>query len=390
MKTEGHPLTPLMRPVSMPSMLRVVLALLFVLPTAWAQAKIPAKSVRGQRDFLLVAGGDVAYPRGWMEGLVKRQGHKMYDDVRGYAKAGDLAFVNLESPYTNAKFTLKKRWPIASAPERLDYVLKGGFNLFSLENNHIYDTGVPGIEDTLELLKQKKKKYKQLWWAGTALNKKDAVKPTIFKVPGKSLTVVFHAFGYAGSRLVAAPHPKYSVERVRKYAKKGDIIIVSVHHGKEYKHIPKASKASLYRKYIDAGAHIVLGHHPHVVQGVEAYKNGIIFHSLGNFSFASKTRRHHKTGAKLYSMLPLIYVKNGVVERAEILPMWANNSESWKLDGKVQKVSNFKPTLLKGAFAKAMLNDLKQWTRGLPDIHIRAKKAFRISGERAVIQVRRK
>jgi poly-gamma-glutamate synthesis protein (capsule biosynthesis protein) len=374
----------------MPPMLRIFIALLFMLPSAELLAKIPNKSVRGKRDFLLVAGGDVAYPRGWMESLVIRQGHKMFDDVRGYAKVADLAFVNLESPYTNAEFTLKKKWPIASAPERLDYVLDGGFNLFSLANNHMFDTGEQGISDTLELLKKKRRKYKNLWWSGTALKAKDAVKPAIFTVPGKSLKVVFHSFGYAGSRLVASPNPKYSVERVKKYASQGDITIVSVHHGKEYQHIPKASKAALFRKYIDAGAHIVLGHHPHVVQGVEAYKNGIIFHSLGNFSFASKTRRHHKTGAKLYSMLPLIYVKNGVVERAEVLPLWANNSESWTLGGKKQKVANFKPTLLKGAFATAMLTDLRKWTRAIPDVHERAGKAFRIVGERAVIQVRRK
>jgi hypothetical protein len=83
-------------------------------------------------------------------------------------------------------------------------------------------------------------------------------------------------------------------------------------------------------------------------------------------------------------------VKNGVVERAEVLPLWANNSESWTLGGKKQKVANFKPTLLKGAFATAMLTDLRKWTRAIPDVHERAGKAFRIVGERAVIQVRRK
>ena len=356
---------------------------------AWpVHARIPGKSKRGVKDILLVAGGDVAYPRGWMDRLVDRQGVKMFDHVKGYVKAADLAFVNLESPYTNAEFTLKKKWPIATPPRRIDYVLKAGFNLFSLANNHMGDTGEQGIYDTLDLLKSKSNEFGPLFWTGAARKKKDVYKPRIFKVPGKELTVVFHAFGYARNHLVPMPG-KRSYTAVRENAAKGDLTIVSVHHGKEYKHAPKASRAAAYRAYIDAGADIVLGHHPHVPQGVEAYKKGIIFHSLGNFSFASKTKRHHKTGAKLYSILPLIYVKNGRVERAEVLPLYVNNSEHMTVGEKTLKYTNFKPQVLTGVFASTVLTALRQWTREVPNIHSRAIDAFTIRNERAVIQVRR-
>jgi poly-gamma-glutamate capsule biosynthesis protein CapA/YwtB (metallophosphatase superfamily) len=337
---------------------------------------------------LLIAGGDVAYPRGWMDRLVERQGSKMFDFVRGYAEAADLAFLNLESPYTDAEFTLKKKWPIATPPHRLDYVLDGGFNMFSLANNHMGDAGKQGVFDTLDLLAKKNSKRRPLFWAGAARTAKKAYEPTIFKVPGKRLTIVFHAFGYARTKLVPALG-KRALEAVRAYRSKGDITIVSVHHGKEYKHLPSRGKAGSFRKYIDAGADIVLGHHPHVVQGVEAYKKGLIFHSLGNFSFASKTKRHHKTGARLYSILPLIYIKNGKVERAEILPLYVNNGEPMKVGNKRLRHTNFKPQILKGVFADKMLGELRQWTHDLPGIHERAVKAFSIKGERAWIQVAR-
>ncbi len=372
----------------MPRMLRALLIVLLSLPFQ-AAAKLPSKAERGPRDMVLAAGGDVAYPRGWMDRLVERQKSKMFDYVRAYAQASDLAFVNLESPYTEAEFVLQKKWPIATPPHRLDYVLDGGFNMFSLANNHMFDAGEQGIADTLALLKQKRRANPNLFWTGAALKARQAYKPLIFTVPGKELTVAFHAFGYARSNLVPMPYSKAAFKAIRKHAPDVDITIVSAHHGKEYQHIPKPKKASVYRKYIDAGADVVLGHHPHVVQGVEAYKDGIIFHSLGNFSFASKTRRHHKTGAKLYGIMPLIYFKDGRVERAEVLPLYVNNSEPFEVGGETLRPTNFKPQVLKGAFAKRMLKDLRLWTHQLPEVNKRALRAFRIKGGRAWVQVRR-
>ncbi len=383
-------------------MLRVLVVLSLSLPLSLpvcAEAKIPPKSQRGVRDLLLVAGGDVAYPRGWMDRLVERQKSKMFDFVRGYALAADLAFLNLESPYTEAEFVLKKKWPIATPPHRLDYVLDGGFNMFSLANNHMFDAGKQGIIDTLDLLAVKRKahrritketgKRKHLYWTGAARRVRDAYKPSVFKLPGKQLKVAFHAFGYARSNLVPMPYSAKAYKAIREYASKVDITIVSAHHGKEYTHIPDAKKAGVYRKYIDAGADVVLGHHPHVIQGVEAYKNGIIFHSLGNFSFASKTKRHLKTGARLYSIMPLIYFKDGRVERAEVLPLYVNNSAPLKVQGQVLRSTNFKPQVLKGVFADQVLRELKQWTREIPGVNKRAARAFKIKGDRAWIQVRR-
>ena len=367
-----------------------IASLLLFLVASSATAKIPPKAQRGERDFMLLAGGDTAYPRGWMDRLVERQKGKMFAYVKGYAKAADLAFLNLESPYTDAEFVLKKKWPIATPPHRLDYVLDGGFNMFSLANNHMFDCGEQGIADTLALLAEKNKARGPLFWTGAATQRKDVWTPAIFKVPGKQIKVVFHAFGYARSSLVPVPYGNKTLETIRKYKSKGDITVVSVHHGKEYKHAPDSKKAGVYRKYIDAGADVVLGHHPHVIQGVEVYKKGIIFHSLGNFSCASKTKRHHKTGAKLYSIMPMIYFKDGKLERAEVLPLYVNNAESFELEsGEVLKSTNFKPQVLKGEFAKKVLTDLKGWTRDVPGIERSAVKAFKIRGSRAIFQVRK-
>ena len=365
-----------------------MLALLVCVPLA-AHSKIPPKSKRGPRDLLIVAGGDVAYPRGWMDRLVERRGEKMFEQVRGFAKAADLAFVNLESPYTDRPFKLKKQFQVVTPPPRLDYVLSGGFNLFSLANNHMFDAGPEGIDDTLALLAEKKKGNPNLWWAGAGKTSQEALKPAVFTVPGKQLEVCFHSFGYAGSSLVAIPGTEESFAAVKRSAGKCDLVIVSVHHGIEYHHVPPKAKAELYRRYIDAGADVLLGHHPHVIQGIEVYKKGIIFHSLGNFSFASKTNRHHATGAKLYSILPLIYIKDGKVERAEVLPLYVNNSEPWTLDGKTLASIDFTPQVLKGGFAQAVMSELRDWTAAIPGIAKSAVEAYQIKGDRIRLQVRR-
>ena len=250
-------------------------------------------------------------------------------------------------------------------------------------------SGAEGIDDTLALLDTKRKANPNLWWAGAGKTSQEALKPAVFTVPGKQLEVCFHAFGYAGSSLVAIPGTEESFAAVKRSASKCDVVIVSVHHGIEYRHVPPKPKAELYRRYIDAGADVLLGHHPHVIQGIETYKKGIIFHSLGNFSFASKTNRHHATGAKLYSMLPLIYIKDGRVERAEVLPLYVNNSEPWTLDGKTLHSIDFTPQILKGSFAQAVMTELREWTARIPGIARSAVEAYQIKGDRIRIQVRK-
>ncbi len=373
-------------------MRRLVFALIavFSLSTSAAFAadkpKIPKRKKRSANEFVLVAGGDVAYPRGWLDRFVDRQGAAMFDEVSKYAKDADLAFVNLETPFTDATFKLRKEWQIATPPGRLDYVLDGGFNLFSLANNHMGDTGDQGIFDTLDLLEGRDKARGPLFWIGAARTRKEVYKPLVFTVPGKRTKVVFFAFGYANNPLVPTPGAD-AIEAVKRHKRDGDVVVVSVHQGTEYKHVPDKAKTELYRRFMDAGADVLLGHHPHVIQGVEKYKKGVIFHSLGNFSFASKTKRHHKTGAKLYSMLPRLLFRGGKLAAVEIVPLYVNNGEPLVVGREVLRHTDMKPQVLTGVFATQVLTELEGWTHALPGISEKARSAYRIEGDRAYIEV---
>ncbi|MEE8586810.1 MAG: CapA family protein [Acidobacteriota bacterium] len=345
---------------------------------------------RGPLDLVVAAGGDVAYPDNWIDQDFAQAGSRLFSSVAPYVREADLAFVNLESPLTRAPISLKKTYPIRTSPERLEWLLGGGFNLFSLANNHIYDSGRRGLLDTLDLLESSSRAGQAFWWAGAARKQDEAWRPLVFRPPGKDLKVAFLAFGSAGTPLVPSPHGPRAMQAVREASEQADLVIVSAHTGREYQHVPSQRKADLFRSFVEAGADVVLGHHPHVIQGVESYQGGIIFHSLGNFSFASKTVRHHKTGAKLYGMLPLIEVRGGQVQRAAIIPLYVNNAERWRLGKKVVEPRPCVPQVVEGAFAQEILQSLQKWTHALPGVSPQARRSFQVRRGHAMVRVGQK
>lgn len=356
---------------------------------AWAVASSPFPvtpvNQRGPRDLVLAAGGDVAYPGNWIEQDFAQSGAGLFSEVAPFVQDADLAFINLESALTKAPIRLKKTYPIQTSPERLQWLLDAGFNLFSLANNHIYDSGRQGLLDTLELLESTSRAGREIWWTGAARSAEEAWRPLVFQPSGKGLKVAFLAFGSAGTPLVPSPHGPRALQAIREASQQADLVVVSAHTGREYRHIPSPAKARLFRSFVEAGADVVLGHHPHVIQGVESYQGGIIFHSLGNFSFASKTVRHRKTGAKLYGMLPLIEVKEGRVSQAVIIPLYVNNRERWRLGQEVIEPRPCMPQVVQGAFAAEVLQSLQKWTHDLPGISAQARQAFQVHNSHAIV-----
>ncbi len=98
-------------------------------------------------------------------------------------------------------------------------------------------------------------------------------------------------------------------------------MVVSFHWGSELMTTPKDYQRELARLAIDHGAQVVLGHHPHVLQGVEHYRGGIIYYSLGNFAFGSYSKNAST------SALARVTLQDGVVAAAEVLPLSVYNLE---------------------------------------------------------------
>ncbi|HTM19160.1 MAG TPA: CapA family protein [Kofleriaceae bacterium] len=315
--------------------------------------------------------GDVAWPDGKNDfSEMRARGAGLFEQVRGLLERSDLAFANVECPITARKTVATKTYPFRCQPETLEWILGTGINLLSLANNHARDAGAPGIADTLDLLEHTTSAERPIFWAGVGRTPADARAPAIFTVPGKKLTVALFAVanaGGAGGGLVGGLWDKTLPERIRAARTQADVVIVSSHGGPEYIHTPTADFARRYRELIDAGATLIIGHHPHVVQGVERHGDGFILYSLGNFSFGSITSRHLATGARMYSLIARAKFRGGKLHRIELVPLYANNGSSWTLGERTVVARLGVPQLIAGPFAQYALDELEAFSRAVPE-----------------------
>lgn len=322
------------------------------------------KKNRGSKDLVITAVGDVSQPTKQWPGPTNQLKGKVFAPTKHLIDSADLAFMNLENPVSDKTPKAKKEFSFTSAPERLGWYMDAGFNLYSLSNNHIADANQEGIDDTIMHLKEKSKARKMtVYFAGAGKSRKEAEAPTYVKLPNKEMTIAFFSTGFSRSPNVSKFWSTSLIPQIKEARKKADIVIVSVHAGKEYKHIPQKNLVSLYRKWVDAGAHLVIGHHPHVIRPVEVYKDAFIIHSLGNYVFASRTRRYREHKAKMYGLMARIVIRDAKVRGLEMTPLWVNNSADWVLDGKRMKNANFTPQLITGKFADAFFEDFNNWTK---------------------------
>ncbi len=149
------------------------------------------------------------------------------------------------------------------------------------------DWGNTGVLNTLDLLKTN-----NIASVGGGLNKAFAEKPVCFQ--RKDLPICLLSYGAPEIGTVPATNedagcnivdPVAMRDTIQKYVLNNNIVVVSIHWGATNYHYPLPEHISLGRQLIDAGATIVVGHHPHVIQGYEQYNNGLILYSLGNFIF---------------------------------------------------------------------------------------------------------
>jgi poly-gamma-glutamate capsule biosynthesis protein CapA/YwtB (metallophosphatase superfamily) len=335
-------------------------------PAARADWMKPLRELHDQaaaETIVLNAAGDIAYPDGWggVDEIDVKQ-HKLFEQVQDFLDAGDLNFANIECPLTTIVPKVEKTYPIHCDPKRISYVLDAGFNLLSLANNHSLDAGVEGANDTRALLEEKRSDERPLWWAGTGPDAASSDGPTIFTIPGKKVTVAFFAVANtAKESCVASLYDDALIDQIKAASQQQDIVIVSVHNGIEYHHAPEADAVARYHSWIDAGADVVLGHHPHVVQGIERYGDGAIFYSLGNFSFGSRTVRHHETGARLYSMLGRVFFKDGKVLEVQTVPLYVNNKEAWTVGTATLAPVHATPQRLPASFTAAALTEFQDF-----------------------------
>jgi len=233
---------------------------------------------------------------------------------------------NFEFPFSkekNPKFNFSYENYIASEkfiPVLRDLNLKG----CNIANNHIYDWGIEGIETTKKILE---KNNIEVFGAGKILT--EARKPLIIE----ENEIRFGLLGYCKKGLYSATinTPGASVidlalilEDVNKLKKEVDHVILNLHWGVELSDYPTSSDIELAHVFIDSGVSVIIGHHPHVIQGFEKYNNGLIFYSLGSFIYDPWGERvfvKKKLKERTESILVEITFSKGKIEGFDVIPV---------------------------------------------------------------------
>ena len=234
--------------------------------------------------------GDIMLDRG-VEYQIIKEGKGDYKfpffKIADYLEEADILFGNFEGPISDKGIKVGSIYSFRTNPKAIEGLVFAGFDILSEANNHVFDYGREAMEDTFLRLKSSGIDY-----VGAGFNEKEAYSPIIRDI--KDTKIAFLAFTNLGSNFWKATNERSGIawleeqrmkEEIKKAKDLADIVIVSFHYGEEYFSEPVPSQVSTSKIAIDSGADLIIGHHPHVIQPIERYKDAYIAYSLGNFVF---------------------------------------------------------------------------------------------------------
>ena len=245
-------------------------------------------------DITLLFAGDVYLSNHVLNAYDKAGGiHGVLDEeIRAEIDAADIFMVNQEFPFTErGTQAADKQYTFRLPHNRLHLMNEMGIDIVTLANNHILDFGPEGITDSIAALNEAGIKY-----VGAGENLDEAKKLEIIEVGGRKIGFIGTSRVYMATSWAAGENhpgvfstydPTLPVEEIKKADALVDYLVVYVHWGVERETTPKEYQRVMGKQYIDAGADIVIGSHPHVLQPLEFYNEKPIMFSMGNFVFGS-------------------------------------------------------------------------------------------------------
>lgn len=244
--------------------------------------------------------------------------------VRALLSGADIAVGNLEGPISNRGTRIAKGYEFRADPSAVEGLTFAGFDVLTLANNHTGDYGDVALSDTLRYLSEA-----QIVSVGAGLNITAANEAKI--VAANGVRMAFLAYNQIGpdSFAATATRPgvawmdsKRMVAAVQAARQLADVVIVSCHWGTEYTINTTPSQREVAQALANAGAALVIGHHPHVVQGVRYEPRTFIAYSLGNFVFDMGNTGDRAEGLALRAWLGV-----GGVKSVELLPVQIKNEQ---------------------------------------------------------------
>ena len=216
------------------------------------------------------------------------------EEMLSLMNSADLFMLNHEFSFSLRGEPMEdKQYTLQTDPQYVKILQELGTDVVTLANNHVLDFGRTALSDTLATLSKAEIDY-----AGAGNNYQEAISPVVRTIQGQSFAIFaatrvsLSADWYAGntkSGVLQTYDPKGLNAAIAEAEGSYDHTIVFVHWGIERNEMPEEYQRSLAKGYIDAGAELVIGCHPHVLQGFEYYQGVPIVYSLGNYLFGNRT-----------------------------------------------------------------------------------------------------
>ncbi len=259
-----------------------------------------------------------------------------FSKVKPIFENDDLTLVNLETTFTTKVKKANKKFRFKGHPSYVNILKEGSIEMVNISNNHIYDYLHEGFLETINTLKKA-----NILYSGEGYIEYCTV---------NDITIA--SIGYRGWSTSIKPHLSKDIKDAKE---KADIIIVSFHWGNEHTYYPNQTQISLGRFAVDEGADVVVGHHPHVVQGIEKYKEKYIVYSLGNFSFGGNKNPTDKDTFIFQNQFTLID-KKIVKSKRNIIPCSLSS---------VKHINNYQPNILNDNEKERVLKRIYKYSHSL-------------------------
>lgn len=279
----------------MPRLRRLSLCLgcaIILSPLTGCARPVPVPTRPAERAPTIVFTGDILLA-GRAGRLIEEKGTGApFAGVSEVVREADLAIGNLECAISTQGKPADKSYTFRAAPKAARALSEAGFDIMNLANNHSVDYGQEGLRDTLSALSAA-----GVGAVGAGGDAEGARQPALIRAGEPPITIALLAFSnmqptifYAGAHRPGTnpAHPDAIRQSVAAARGQADRVIVMLHWGDERSTLPSARQRELARIAVDAGADLVVGHHPHVLQGFERRGDALIAYSLGNFLFPSR------------------------------------------------------------------------------------------------------
>ena len=300
-----------------------------VTPEAFPQESSAAPQALDRREYTLLFAGDVMLARAVGSRMAARKDWSLpFQLIADELRCADLRFCNLECPVSDRGRDLHHLYSFRADPRAIEGLRTAGFDVVSEANNHAYDWGPEALLDTLERLHAA-----GICTVGAGQNSLAAHYPLLVNADGLRIAILAYVDIDPKEAAAGVDHPGVAwLDPAQTLADIGfaralaDVVIVCPHWGVEYALKPADDQVTLAHQMIDAGADLIVGSHPHVVQPVEKYRDHWIAYSLGNFVFDQRGPGTH------HGLMLRVTVRDKQISKVAPVPININSGFQAELE----------------------------------------------------------